>query len=194
MSVHQSGFALCPKPAGDFCVSYIGRRFLAECFEPVAPQDARVLVLGSVPGEASIAAGRYYAHPRNAFWPLMEHLLGNGAPLEYRARVDLILSARIALWDVLASATRIGSLDSAIVPESEVPNDVAGFLDAHPSVASVFFNGAKAEESFRRHHRDLLTRPGIKAARLPSTSPANAAVTFQGKVAAWRVVTDAAGE
>jgi len=139
-------------------------------------------------------AGQYYAHPRNAFWPLMERLLGSEASVEYPSRVDLVLSARIAVWDVLSSAERVGSLDSAIAPGSEVPNDIAGFLDAHPSITHVFFNGAKAEAAFKRHHDDLLERRGINATRLPSTSPANAAASFEEKLAVWSAVADAARE
>jgi hypoxanthine-DNA glycosylase len=139
-------------------------------------------------------AGQYYAHPRNAFWPLMEQLFGNGIPLDYPSRIDLVLSARIAVWDVLSSAERVGSLDSAIVTESEVPNDIEGFLDDHPSITRVFFNGAKAEAAFKRHHADLLLRRGIDATRLPSTSPANAAASFERKVAAWSAVVHAARE
>jgi double-stranded uracil-DNA glycosylase len=167
---------------------------MAECFEPIAREDARVLVLGSVPGDASIAAGQYYAHERNLFWPLAEALLGDGSPLDYPARLELILRSRVALWDVLASANRQGSLDSAIEARSEVPNDILGFLESHPAITHVFFNGAKAEASFRRHFGEGLSMEGVEFRRLPSTSPANAAMSFASKLDAWRAVADAVRE
>jgi double-stranded uracil-DNA glycosylase len=165
---------------------------MAECFEPVARDDARVLVLGSVPGEASIAAQQYYANARNVFWPLMELLFGDATVLDYPARLELVVRSHVALWDVLASASREGSLDSAIEADSEVANDIAGFLDSHPAVTHVFFNGTKAESSFKRHiaHRVHPGRVALK--RLPSTSPANAAVSFEAKLEAWRAVAKAA--
>jgi hypoxanthine-DNA glycosylase len=167
---------------------------MAECFEPVARADARVLVLGSVPGEASIAAQQYYASERNSFWPVFEALFGDGSPLDYPARLDLVLRSRVALWDVLASAKREGSLDSAIDAGSEVPNDILRFLDSHPSVKHVFFNGAKAEASFKRHLGDGLPSGRVELTCLPSTSPANATMSFGAKLEAWRAVADAARE
>jgi hypoxanthine-DNA glycosylase len=165
---------------------------VADCFEPVARADARVLVLGSVPGVVSIERQRYYAHDRNAFWPLMERLLGDGSSLDYPARLDLLIDSGIALWDVLASAKRRGSLDSAIVSCSEVPNDIAGFLDSHPYITHIFFNGAKAAESFQRHAGKRITPGQVQLVRLPSTSPANAAMNFDAKLKAWSVIADAA--
>jgi hypoxanthine-DNA glycosylase len=165
----------------------------AHCFEPVAGTDARVLVLGSVPGDASIKAGEYYAHPRNAFWPLIETILGDGSTLDYAARTDLVVRSRVALWDVLASADRQGSLDSAIAVASEVPNDIVGFLGSHREITHVFFNGAKAESAFRRHIGDRITDREVVFDRLPSTSPANASLSLAAKRQAWQVVADAAG-
>jgi hypoxanthine-DNA glycosylase len=164
---------------------------LAACFEPVAGPDARVLILGSVPGARSIELGQYYGHERNAFWPLMQELLGDGETLRYDQRIELVLRSRIALWDVLASAERRGSLDAAIEAGSEVPNDIAGFLAAHPRVTSVFFNGAKAESLFDRYVRSTLPPGRVTLIRLPSTSPANAAVSLAAKREAWRAVVDA---
>jgi len=164
----------------------------AFCLEPVARSDARVLILGSVPGVVSIKQQRYYAHDRNAFWPLMERLLGDGSLLDYPARLKLLMDSGIALWDVLASATRSGSLDSAIIAGSEVPNDIPGFIDSHPNVSHIFFNGAKAAESFLRHSAMRITPGRVRLVRLPSTSPAYAAMNFDAKLQAWRVVADAA--
>lgn len=167
---------------------------MADCFEPVARRDARLLVLGSVPGEESIKQHRYYGHGRNAFWPLMERLLGDGSSLNYHARLELLMDSGIALWDVLASATRDGSLDSAIIAGSEVPNDIPAFLDSHPNITHIFFNGAKAADSFQKHTGKRIAPGRVRLVRLPSTSPAYASMNFDAKLQAWRVVADAARE
>jgi TDG/mug DNA glycosylase family protein len=166
---------------------------MAECLPPIAPPDARALILGSVPGDASIRARQYYAHPRNAFWPIIESLFSDGTVRDYEARVALARSSRIAIWDVLARADRAGSLDTAIVAATEVPNDLKAFLAGHRSITHVFFNGTKASDSFARHHgRESF--PGVVLQRLPSTSPANASLSFRRKLEAWSVVATAVGE
>ncbi len=160
-------------------------------FPPVAAADARVLVLGSMPGVASLAAQRYYAHPRNAFWPLMGELLGFDPQLEYAARLDALKQASVALWDVLGHCERPGSLDADIVAGSAVANDFAGFLRSHPRIATVFFNGNTAALAFRRHVLPTLGGPALRFLTLPSTSPANAGIPLTRKRAAWQAVADA---
>lgn len=157
-------------------------------FEPVARPDARVLILGSMPGKASLAAVQYYAHPRNSFWPIMLGLLGGEAELSYPQRLALLQENGVALWDVLATCTRESSLDSDIDEASIVANDLAAFLDLHAQVRQLFFNGAKAEQAFRRHVAPRLGArlDGLSRTRLPSTSPANASLRFEQKLAAWR--------
>ena len=155
-------------------------------FPPVVAPGARVLILGSMPGEASLRAGEYYAHPRNAFWPIMGTLVGAGPELAYSVRLRTLTAARVALWDVLRSCARSGSLDSAI--RDEQANDFAAFLDAHPGIASVFFNGAKAEQAFLRHVLPGLGEAAPSLYRLPSTSPANAGTRFAQKLERWRVI------
>src|SRR5512147_1506757 len=118
-------------------------------FAPIAAPDARVLVLGSMPGRASLDAGQYYAHPRNAFWRIASDLLRFDPGASYAVRKKALTSARIALWDVLHSCVREGSLDARI--EEEAANDFDRFFRSHPAISHVFFNGAKAEASFRRH-------------------------------------------
>ena len=154
-------------------------------FPPVAAPDACVLVLGSMPGEASLAAGEYYAHPRNAFWPIMGVLAGAHPARPYAERVAALRAAGIALWDVMASCMRAGSLDANIRPASVVANDFAGFLAAHPGIATLCFNGAAAETAFRRHVLPVLSAAPAML-RLPSTSPAHAAPGFETKLEAWR--------
>ncbi len=163
----------------------------ARCFPPIASPDARVLILGSMPGRASLAAGQYYAHPRNAFWPIMGCLLDFDASRDYPARVDALKVAGIAVRDILDSCRRPGSLDSATADDSLVANDLPGFLAAHAEIQHVFFNGAKAESCFRRHIKLTIAEPQIGFARLPSTSPAHAGLSFARKLEAWRVITRA---
>ncbi len=143
-----------------------------------------------MPGAESLRRRQYYAHPHNAFWPIMAALLGFDARAPYARRVRSLKAARIALWDVLHSCVREGSLDTRI--EDETANDFAAFFRAHPALTRVFFNGAKAEASFRRH---VLPRLGpalrarsVRFARLPSTSPAHAGVPRAGKLIAWRAI------
>ena len=164
----------------------------ARSFPPIASPDARILILGSMPGRASLAAGQYYAHPRNAFWPIMGRLLDfDASRADYPARIGALKAARIALWDVLDSCHRPGSLDSAIDDVSLVASDLAGFLVTHAAIGHVFFNGAKAESCFRRHIRLAMPERRIAFARLPSTSPAHAGQPFAMKLEAWRAVTRA---
>lgn len=160
---------------------------------PIAGKEARVLILGSFPSEASLRAQRYYAHPRNQFWAVVEALFGVARDDSYARRCRQLAARGVAVWDVIGRCRRRGSLDSAIrQPEA---NDFAAFYRDHPRIAAVFFNGAEAERQYRR----LVTaapagaRGGaVAGARLPSTSPANAGVSLAGKIEKWRAVLDAA--
>jgi double-stranded uracil-DNA glycosylase len=157
-------------------------------FPPIADRSARRLILGSMPGEASLAAGQYYAHPRNQFWPIMGELVGADPALPYPVRVARLLAAGIAVWDVLACCVRPGSLDSAIVPGSALPNDFPRFFARHPGIERVYFNGGMAERSFLRLVLPQLDANGLVLHRLPSTSPAHAARNAAQKLALWRAV------
>ncbi|MGH6864954.1 MAG: DNA-deoxyinosine glycosylase [Methyloceanibacter sp.] len=159
-----------------------------ESLPPIASQTSKVLILGSMPGEASLRAGQYYAHPRNAFWRIMDELFGAGPSLPYVERVRLLHLADVALWDSLQVCIRPGSLDASIT--DEVPNDFPSFFDTHSNITHVFFNGTKAETAFRRHVLPALTNATQIVARLPSTSPAHAAMPFETKVQAWSVVRE----
>jgi hypoxanthine-DNA glycosylase len=158
----------------------------ARGFSPIARPDARILILGSMPGQASLAAGQYYAHPRNAFWPIMATLLGFDPALPYPERATKLTAAGIALWDVLHACSRPGSLDSAIDHASAEANDFTAFFATHPQIGHIFFNGTAAAMLFRRHCPEQ-TRT-LHVARLPSTSPAHAGRNFADKLAAWQAV------
>jgi double-stranded uracil-DNA glycosylase len=159
-------------------------------FDPIVGLEPRVLILGTAPSEQSLREGRYYAHPRNDFWKIMERLFSGGRPLDYDARVEMLKDAGVALWDVLGKAERLGSLDAHI--KAPVANDLGGFLRGHRSVRAVFFNGATAERLFQAHCASSLADGGLQLVRLPSTSPANASISFALKLAAWNAVRMAA--
>ncbi|WP_101926959.1 DNA-deoxyinosine glycosylase [Luteimonas rhizosphaerae] len=154
-------------------------------FPPIVADGARVLILGSMPGEASLAAGRYYAHPRNLFWPILGALTGAGPEDAYGMRVARLQQAGIALWDVIAECVRPGSLDARIRAGSVVLNPLPAFLARHPSITLVCCNGATADTLFRRHVLPQLATPPT-CVRLPSTSPAHAALGLAAKRDAWQ--------
>ena len=161
-------------------------------FAPVAERHARVLILGSMPGRASLEKGEYYGLPRNAFWPIMGELFGADPGLPYAQRLQIMRRAGIALWDVLQSCERPGSLDSSIDDASAVVNDFDTFFIEHPHIRHVFFNGKKAESVFERRIRPALT--GDPQSRsytvLPSTSPAMAMLDFAEKLRRWSAVRE----
>ena len=155
-------------------------------FPPFASARSRLLILGSMPGVASLQAQRYYAHPRNLFWPFVGDALGFDAALPYGDRVQRLEDAGIAIWDVLESCERPGSLDASIARESMRVNDFKALFAAYPGISRVAFNGATAQALFRRHVLPGLDRVDLSLVGLPSTSPANASITREQKLAAWR--------
>ncbi len=144
-----------------------------------------------MPSRESLARGQYYAHPRNAFWPIMSALLALKGE-SYLERTAEVVRRGIAIWDVLQACFRPGSLDSSIDDRSIVTNDFTRFFRAHPGVRAVYFNGAKAAAVYRRHVLPQLSGPPsrLELTRLPSTSPANAGMTLAQKKVAWRVVLE----
>lgn len=163
-----------------------------QSFPPIENPTASTLILGSMPGKESLHAGQYYAHRRNAFWPIMGELVGAATTLPYEARTRILKTAGIALWDVLASCTRHSSMDADIEADSICPNDFASFFLEHPNITHVFFNGSMAEQCFHKHVQPLLepmleNRP-LHYQRLPSTSPANASMRYEQKLKAWKVI------
>jgi hypoxanthine-DNA glycosylase len=162
----------------------------SESFPPIAAEGARVLILGSLPGTRSLAEQQYYAQPQNAFWKIMGELFGAGPDLPYATRTERLSASGIALWDVIASAERPGSLDSSIVNTSVVVNDFAALFLRCPDIGVVFFNGAKAAELFERRVRPSLGDKlnNLRFERLPSTSPAHAAMLYEDKLLRWQAV------
>ncbi|HXC50621.1 MAG TPA: DNA-deoxyinosine glycosylase [Candidatus Limnocylindrales bacterium] len=155
-------------------------------FAPIERRDATVLILGSMPGVASLDAGRYYAHPRNSFWRIMTELLSIDPSATYEQRLDALVSNRIALWDVLHSCERTGSLDTSINRETQTANDFESFFRTHPDIRCVLLNGTKAWDAFRRHAATMKIDESLTVTRLPSTSPANASWSYERKLEAWR--------
>src|SRR6516164_7504873 len=159
--------------------------YRVQSFSPIVSQQSKLVILGSMPGEASLKAGQYYAHPRNAFWHIMGELFDAGPSLPYQERVAILQSIGVALWDSLQACIRRGSLDASI--KEEVANDFPALFAKYPNITHVFFNGSKAERSFLRHTTTLSEDRHVFA-RLPSTSPAHAAMRLEAKVQAWSVV------
>ncbi|MDT8310240.1 MAG: DNA-deoxyinosine glycosylase [Methylophaga sp.] len=156
---------------------------LAQGFDWLARPDAQVLILGSIPGIASLQQQQYYAHPRNAFWPIMQQIY-DWPHLDYARRCQALINEKIALWDVLHSCRRRGSLDSDIDSNSLAINNFPALLSRHPDISRILFNGAKAAQLFQRH---VNIPDAIQLVKLPSTSPAHAAMSFQVKLEKWRM-------
>jgi TDG/mug DNA glycosylase family protein len=161
-------------------------KILLFCFEPIADCNAEILILGSMPGQESLAAGQYYANRRNAFWKIMAELLGFNPDSSYETRLHKLKAARIALWDVLQSCTRVGSLDAKIAADSITANDFRSFFRAHQKIHTVFFNGAKAESTYRQYVLPTVSAVPVSYVRLPSTSPAHASLCYEQKLHIWQ--------
>jgi double-stranded uracil-DNA glycosylase len=155
-------------------------------FAPVSRPDARVLILGTLPGVESLRRQEYYAKRQNVFWPILGEVAGAGPEMAYEQRLERLKGAGLALWDVCASARREGSLDVKI--RDMQPNDFARFFRAHPNIALICFNGQTAAKLFERFVAPGLPEEAGKIARatLPSTSPAHAGMRFEQKLALWR--------
>jgi TDG/mug DNA glycosylase family protein len=159
-------------------------------FAPVISESARVLILGSMPGQRSLTQCQYYAHPRNSFWPIMAELFGFSSEMAYPERLLALQRQGIALWDVLACCERSGSLDAAIIETSIQTNDFAGLFAGYPMLEALFFNGAKSEQCYRKYVMPELVgrdQPRLLQ-RLPSTSPAHASLDYERKLQSWRQV------
>jgi TDG/mug DNA glycosylase family protein len=159
---------------------------LIHCFPAIEDSACRVLVLGSMPGVASLQAQQYYAHPQNLFWKIAGNTFGFDPKSPYTTRTTALLAARVAVWDVLGSCARSGSLDAAIDRTSIMTNDFSSFFASHVHIERVCFNGGAAASIFARQVQPHLPRHlDLQYIRLPSTSPANASIPVADKLVAW---------
>jgi hypoxanthine-DNA glycosylase len=161
-------------------------------FPPICSGGDRILVLGSFPGKASLQKQEYYGHPHNGFWRIMGALLGFDPQLSYPERVSILNRKRVALWDVLTSCSRKGSLDSSILKDSMVLNDFENFFEKNDLIHTILFNGALAEAQFKRQvtKLDTTTNRTFEFHRLPSTSPAMAMLNLSEKIEAWSILVE----
>jgi double-stranded uracil-DNA glycosylase len=156
-------------------------------FSALVNMDSKVLVLGSAPSQDSLKKQQYYGHDRNAFWFIIASLFDTQELTTYEQKVTLLLNQGIAVWDVLQSCQREGSLDANINPQTITVNDFNVFFKTYPLVRTVFFNGQAAEKIFQRRVLPGLAY-GVDYYRLPSTSPAYAAMTLDEKKKQWQQI------
>ncbi len=159
-------------------------------FAPIAAPHARVLILGSLPGQVSLARRQYYAQPYNAFWRIMGALFDAGPEWPYEERATRLRTHGVALWDVCKAAVRPGSLDASIDLASVLPNDFRTFFRTHGAITHVFTNGGAATRLYTRLVLPGLAEPvrSLPLHPLPSTSPAHASLRFEQKLDRWRAV------
>ena len=154
-------------------------------FPPIVDARARILVLGTLPGEESLRRREYYAHPRNLFWPIVFALFDATPAIDYAEKLAFVAAQQIALWDVCELGERDSSADSSI--RSERPNAIDRLLEANPLIRAVAFNGTTARRLYDRH---LTRRADLAYLALPSTSPAHARLDFAAKLARWTALRD----
>ena len=152
----------------------------SKSFSPIIYSDTKILILGSLPGKKSLELKQYYGHARNRIWKILSHLTGSDIPVTYQQKKELLYKNKIGLWDVAHSAHREGSLDSNI--KDERPNDIEGLIKNYDSIKVIGFNGKKSEKMFYKYFTENLE---IKYVPLPSTSPANMAISFEDICARW---------
>ncbi len=152
-------------------------------FPPISNPETEILILGTLPGEKSLEMQEYYAHPQNKFWRIIAAITNNQTPVTYSGKTSLLLANKIGVWDVVREAKRIGSLDSNIV--GEVPNNLEEFLANHKRLKAIGFNGAKAAKLFDKYFE---RHENIRYVALPSSSPANARISFDEICVRWQEI------
>lgn len=156
---------------------------MIECFPPIIDNNAQILIIGTMPSVKSLNAAEYYAHPRNAFWKIIATLFNNGADFsDFTEKKACILKNHLALWDNLKFCERNGSLDSNI--KNMIPNDFETLLQKHSNIRCLIFNGQISFQIFKKFHPELLET--YQYFILPSTSPANASLSFDKKLVLWQ--------
>lgn len=156
----------------------------AESFPPIITHNAKLLILGTMPGRISLNAQQYYANKHNAFWRVIFGMFGEQVPDSYKARLSFIKKHNIAVWDVLKHCEREGSLDEDIT--NEVPNDFRTLFGKYPSIKTIVFNGGNSYKFFKKY---IGFDTGHQYCKMPSTSPANTK-KFEYKMEAWKVVRE----
>ena len=160
---------------------------LVHSFEPIVGRNPRIIILGSMPGVVSLQAVQYYANPRNAFWAIIAELFGIDIECSYESRVRQVSQLPLILWDTLKACHRQGSLDAKILRQHIEANNIADLVEQHAGLRVIAFNGAASEKYFYQLEKHRLpTSHRLELIKLPSTSPANAAMNFKNKLAAWR--------
>lgn len=154
-----------------------------QSFAPITPNQPRILILGSLPGDLSIAKDQYYAHPQNRFWKVLFQLFGQEFTTDYAERIKLLHEQQLALWDVCESAVRPGSMDTAI--SEVIPNAIPQLLAENPTITRVIFNGQKAQKLFDKYFKK---KENLTYITLPSTSPANAQFTLERLLLLWQII------
>ena len=163
------------------------RFFMLKSFAPIINSETKILIIGTMPGEASLQAGEYYAHQRNLFWRFMADIFNNGAAFKtYKQKCACLLNNKIGLWDNLQYCERQGSLDMDI--KNALPNDFEGLLQQYPNVGKIIFNGQKSAGFFKKFHPQLIKK--IECIEVPSTSPANASIQLKNKFDRWKKALD----
>ena len=159
-------------------------------FAPIVSSNASLLILGTMPSEASLFRQQYYGHPRNAFWPIMGMLFNSAPGLCYQLHKEMLIENGVAVWDVLQSCNRLGSLDSDIKLETIRTNDFVGFFSEYQNIKRVFFNGKMAEKLYQKRILPTLNQrfSYLEYQCLPSTSPAYAVLKLEQKTEAWKVI------
>ena len=164
---------------------------LVHSFEPIIGREPRIVILGSMPGVVSLQAVQYYANPRNAFWAIISELFAIDLDCSYQLRVEQISHLPLILWDTLKACHRQGSLDSKILKQQIEANDISGLVEQYSGLRAIAFNGAASEKYFNQLEKHRLPASHqLELIKLPSTSPANAAMNFDQKLAAWRQLLD----
>jgi len=153
-------------------------------FPPIADEHSKILILGSVPGAKSLEMQQYYAHPQNQFWKIMFHLFDEAFSSDYQRKIELLKQNKIALWDVIESCERKGSLDTEI--KNEIDNNIPQLIENHPNIKTIFCNGQK---SYKNLVKILGKDFRIPSVVLPSTSPLHT-IKFEEKLESWKVIKD----
>lgn len=154
-------------------------------FEPIADNNSTILILGSLPGDKSLELQEYYGHPRNRFWKIIASITQSDLPLTYNAKKELLLKSKIGIWDVAHKANRKGSLDSFI--KDVEPNNISGFIENHLNLKVIGFNGSKSQSLYDRY---FTRKHSIKYISLPSSSPANASISFENICKKWSEILE----